>query len=103
MGGDQMTAPLWPQPLEIVGLTGEYASGKTLWGLSIDPKHTLLFDTEKSAGSYLGLGFTRVDIPTEMMKRLPKGYKPIDTFIWWWEQVKAIPAGKYRVIGLDTV
>ena len=96
------TQPLWPQPIEIIGLTGEYASGKTLFGLTIDPKHTLVFDTEKSTGTYSGLGFTRVDLPAEMQRAFPKGYKPIDTFQWWWNYVKALPPGKYRVIGLDT-
>lgn len=94
--------PLWPQPIEIVGLTGEYASGKTLFGLTIDPKSTLVFDTEKSTGSYSSLGFERIDIPAKMQALYPKGYKPIDTFNWWWNFVKALPPGKYRVIGLDT-
>lgn len=94
---------LWPQPLEIIGLTGEFASGKTLFGLTIDPTRTLIYDTEKSAGSYESLGFDRIDIPRAMSAVHPNGYKPIQTFEWWLASVRAIPRDKYTVIVLDTI
>lgn len=92
---------LWPQPIPIIGVTGEYASGKTLFALSIDPKSTLMFDTEKSSESYSGLGFARVDVPAKMLELYPKGYKPIHTFQWWRDAIRNIKPGQYRVIGLD--
>ena len=95
--------PTFPQKIEVLGLTGEFASGKTLFGLSIDPAKTLVYDAEKSAGTYEALGFTRIDIPREMQARSPKGYKPIDTFTYWWNHVKSVPAGRFSVIGLDPV
>lgn len=91
--------PLWPANLkiEVVGLTGEYASGKTLFALTIDPARTLCFDTEKSAGTYEGLGFTRVDL--SKLSHL----KPLQLFEQWHAAVKRIQPGQYRVIVLDTV
>jgi hypothetical protein len=97
--------PLWPnnQKIEVIGLTGEYASGKTLFGLTIDPPRTLVFDTEKSTSPYENLGFTRVDIADEMLAKHPNGYKPIDVFNRWRDAVKRLQPGAYRVIMLDTV
>ena len=96
--------PLWQQPIEVVGLTGEYASGKTLFALSIAPgKDTLIYDTEKSSGTYQSLGFDRVDVPAEMLRVKPAGHKPIDLFTWWRDHVRSIQPGRYRVIVLDTV
>lgn len=98
------SAPLWPQPIEVLGLTGEFASGKTLFGLTISPgPSTLVYDMEKSSATYQSLGFERIDMPTEMLRAYPGGYKPIDTFNWWLAHVKSIPAGKFRVIMLDPV
>jgi hypothetical protein len=96
--------PLWPQPIEVLGLTGEFASGKTLFGLTIAPgPATLCYDNEKSSGTYLSLGFERVDVPAELQKAHPAGYKPIDTFNWWIKHVRSVPTGKFRVILLDPV
>ena len=91
--------PLWPnsQKLEIIGLTGEYASGKTLFGLTIAPAQTLVFDTEKSCGPYEQLGFTRVDL-TKLAN-----LKPIELYEKWLAGVKKIQPGAYRVGMLDTV
>jgi len=94
---------IWPKRIEVLGLTGEYASGKTLFGLMIDPRNTLLYDAEKSAGSYEGLGFTRVDLPAEMLRRKPGGYKPEDLFTFWLSHVRSLPTDRYSVIGLDPV
>lgn len=95
---------LWPKnrKIEIIGLTGEYASGKTLFGLTIDPARTIVYDTEKSSGSYEGLGFARVDIADDMLRRYPGGYKPIDTFNYWLSSIRMLKPGQYRVVMLDT-
>lgn len=93
--------PLFPQPIPIIGCTGEYASGKTLFGLTIAPKETLVYDLEKSSESYLSLGFTRVDVPAELQKRYPGGYKPAQTFEWWRDHVRSLTPGRHRAIMLD--
>lgn len=98
--------PLWPRDrnLEVIGLTGDFESGKTMFGLTICPgKETLVYDTEKSAGTYQSLGFDRIDVPAEMTTKHPNGFKPIDLFMFWRDHIKPIPVGKYRVIMLDTV
>lgn len=92
--------PLWPnnQKLEIIGLTGPYESGKTLFICTIDPTRTVIFDTEKSSASYeQSLGFTRVDL-----SKL-SGKKPIELFQEWHKGVQRIQPGRFRVGGLDTV
>ena len=98
-------AALWPanNRIEIIGLTGEYASGKTLFGLTIDPRSTLIFDMEKSAGSYLGLGFTRIDMGEQLLRRYPAGYKPKQAFEWWLDAIRRVQPGAYRVIMLDPI
>jgi hypothetical protein len=96
--------PIWPQPIEIIGVTGEFASGKTLFGLTIAPgERTKVYDTEKSSGSYASIKFERVSIPDVMAALKPSGYKPIDTFTWWLDDVKKTTPGKYDVIMIDTI
>jgi hypothetical protein len=98
-----MTAPLWPQPIPILGVTGEFASGKTLFCLSVSPgPQTLVYDCEKSSESYAALGCDRVDVPAEMLRRHPSGYAPVRTFEWWRDHVRSVKPGRYRVIALDT-
>ncbi len=95
---------LWPQPIEVIGVTGEYASGKTLFAVTVSPgDSTKIYDTEKSSGSYESLGFDRVSVPDRMLEVKPNGYKPIDLFEWWWADVKNTPRGKYKVIAIDTI
>ena len=97
---------LWHEKLSIpvIGLTGEYESGKTLFGLTIDPEHTICFDFELSAAPYKdSLGFAHVDMADFMLKSKPDGFKPVDTFEAWLEQIKAIEPGKFKVIMVDTI
>lgn len=99
-----LTQPLWPKPIPVIGLTGEYASGKTLFALTICPgPGTLVYDLEKSSESYLDLGFHRIDAHLEMLKSHPKGYKPRELWSWWKASIMSIPTGKYRVIVLDPI
>lgn len=94
---------LWPQRIEVLGTTGEFSAGKTLFMISIAPgPKTLLYDTEKSAGTYESLGFERRDVPEKMARLKPKGYKAIETFEWWRDDVRSVKPGKFDVIGLDT-
>ena len=96
-----MSESLWPQPIEIIGLTGEYASGKTLFGLTIDPKNTLVWDEEKSSASYTSLGFERRDLFAQLDTKSKFGV--IDVYLSWLSQVDALPVGKFTVGMLDTV
>lgn len=99
--------PIWPggYKLEVIGLTGPLGSGKTLFGLTIDPEHTLYHDWEKSGGDYDHLfpSLERVDVVTALSEKFPKGYSPVQAFTWWLEQIKSIPDGKYTVIMADPV
>lgn len=101
--GQAARPPLWPKPIPVIGLTGDYASGKTLFGLTICPgRETLVYDNEKSSASYSDLGHDRIDVPQSMLA-LKQGtsYTPEETFLWWRGHVRAIPPGRYRVIVLD--
>lgn len=94
--------PLFPKPVPIIGGTGEFESGKTLFGLTICPgPQTLYYDFEQSGASYGELGHIRVNVVEVMQKSHPNGYKPVDMFLWWKAEMQAIPAGKYRVIVID--
>lgn len=104
--GTNAKKPLWPNGLqiEVIGLTGDYASGKTLFGLSILPgPQTLIYDTEKSSGLYQSLGFVRVDLPDLLLKKHGGKFTPMDAFLFWREHVRSLKPGQYRVIVLDTV
>lgn len=97
--------PLWPRDIHIpvLGCAGELHSGKTLFGLTIDPLRTIAYDMEKSSESYLGLGFTRIDVPTELLKKYPDGYSPLQVFEWIRDDIRKIPPGKYTVGMIDPV
>lgn len=113
------TAPLWPQPIPIVGGTGPRWSGKSKFGLNICPgvRTTLVYDFEQSTTSYegeyarIGVPFDRIDMQKEMHNfkdekgtfSYRNGYKPIDLFSHWLKHVRALPADKYRVIMVDPV
>ena len=111
MSPDQPPMPppsttLWPngRKVEVIGLTGDFGSGKTIFGLSICPgEKTLVYDFEKSSSAYQSLGFDRVDMADEMLRRLPKGYKPVDLFRWWYDHIRSIKPGQYTVIMVDPI
>ena len=97
---------LWPnnRRVEVIGLTGDFGSGKTILGISICPgERTLVYDFEKSSSAYESLGFHRVDMADEMIRVSPKGYKPIDLFRWWYDHVRSIKPGQYSVIMVDPI
>lgn len=99
-------SPLWEgENIEIIGLTGEFNSGKTLFGLTICPgAGTIVTDDEGSTATYQSLGFTRVDMAKELRKAFPGGYTPMQRFVWWkeWVSRELIP-GKYRVYMIDPI
>ena len=97
--------PLWPCDVKIpvIGVTGPYSSGKTLFGLTISPKETLVFDTEKGAASYEALGFKRIDLADEVQKLHPNGATAEQTYKAWLKLIRQIPSGKYSVIVVDPI
>lgn len=96
---------IWPNnvKIEVLGVSGPYSGGKTIFVLTIDPKNTLYFDFEKSGGTYESLGITRVDVPGELLKKYPNGYTPKQAFEFWYERVKAIKPGQYTVVATDPI
>lgn len=97
--------PLWPRDVRIpiIGCAGELNTGKTLFGLSIDPANTIVYDLEKSSEIYMGLGFERIDVGDRMLERHPNGYGPVDVFNFICEDIRSIPAGKFSVLVIDPV
>lgn len=86
-------------------ITDDYiVTHNTLFGLTISPgDKTLYLDFEQSGASYDELGHDRINVMSEMQKLHPKGYKPVDLFLWWLNYVRQLPVGKYRVIVLDPI
>lgn len=93
--------------------SGETESGKTMFGLSIDPNcrnfdvapTTVVWDFEGSADPYKsGLNFDHRDL-SEIV-RLHVGtsrrYKPIDLYYAWNQDVKSLGPANYRVGMVDT-
>ena len=99
--------PLWPNgfSLPFIAVTGDFGSGKTLFGLMIDPARCVHFDFEKSAETYQqGLQFTRID----MQQRAREKYgntrlRPIDLFKMFREIYTSLPPGRFRVAVVDDV
>jgi hypothetical protein len=87
-----------------IGVTGEYQSGKTLFGLLIDPTRTVHYDFEKSGVCYKSLGFLHVDFPAVMLQKFPQGrYRPLDVFVAWREHLRSLDKGRIRVMVLDDI
>jgi len=96
---------LFPLPLPVVTITGEYESGKTLAILTTGYplKRTLIYDMEQSSQTYEPLGdFQRVDLLSELSIEKPN-WTNLDLYVKWLEHMRAIEPGKYDVIGIDTV
>ena len=95
-----------PVVIPVIGITGKYQSGKTLFGLSIAPggNRTRCYDLELSASGYRGLEFDYLDTNAQMRSLFgTKPYLPIDLFRWWYKSVQAIEPGKFAVIMCDPI
>lgn len=100
--------PIWPcgKKIRIIGVTGPYWSGKSMFGCLIDPLNTLCFDFEMSCEDYEYLGFERISLPDVMHEKhsvRKDTYKPIDIFEEWYKRLLKIPSGKYSVIMVDPI
>jgi len=98
-----MSDELFPQPVPIVVLTGEYESGKTLAILTTGYpiERVLLYDLEISSETYHGEGakWTRVD----PISQLSEGWNNLQLYEAWAKHVRTIQPGQYDVIGIDPI
>lgn len=90
----------------VIGLTGEFQSGKTLFAGSIDPAHTIFYDNEGSASFYANQmrelydGFDYFDVSRELATGSAV-IQSVDRFNWWFEHVKSLQPYRYTVMALD--
>lgn len=89
--------------IPIIGVSGPPGSGKTLFGLTIRPKRTLVYDFEDSSEVYEGLGMTRVDMPLLLMQRFPKGYYSHQIYDLWRELASNLQPNEYDIIFVDPI
>lgn len=100
---------LWSSlPVEVICGTGEFGSGKSLFGLSIDPgPQTLCYDNEGSVTIYKSIGFEHVDMAKTIMewlaeKRQTRNPTPIDRWIWWRDHsLQMGRSGRFSVCMVD--
>lgn len=98
------TKKIWPIEIPVIGATGPYGSGKSLFGVTIDPKNTLAFDIEQSLCSYVNLGFTHVNMQKIMLEQeVSDKEKGRALFEYWYDYVKGIEPGLYSVIVVDPI
>lgn len=99
---------LWPDDhvIPMLGVTGEFGTGKTKMLLSLaPPRRTLILDTEmssKDTAAYEKMGLTRIDVPALMYERHPKGHTSLQLFEWFIEFINSIDSDQYDVIAIDT-
>ena len=104
---------LWhPYKIPIVALAGEPNSGKTVWGLTVDPNcfnfdakpTTLVWDTEGSSLPYIdSLNFDRVDLPEKAFKLYGSNYTSLNIFEIWKKEAESIKPNQYSVCMIDTI
>jgi len=113
---------LWPNTpsgqemqIEVFGATGEFATGKTILGLSIAPgvhpeghkfagkPRTLYLDFEKSGATYAGTGCRRVDVPAELAKQHGPNYTAKQAAMWFNSLPSQIELGQYDVTVVDPI
>lgn len=107
----------WGQPMsiEVFGATGEFATGKTILGLSIAPgvhppghafegqPRTLYLDLEKSGASYAGTGCKRIDVPAEMTKVYGPDWTAKNVAEWFNSVPARVNPGQYDVCHVDPI
>lgn len=113
---------LWPKTpwgsqmqIEVFGATGEFATGKTILGLSIAPgvhpgshefaskPRTLYLDLEKSGATYGGTGCLRIDVPAELAKLHGANYTAKQVAEWFNLLPSKLKPGQFDVIVVDPV
>lgn len=99
---------LWPRKVEVLGVTGDYSSGKTIFLASIThPSKVRFYDLEKGISSYkdlFDLGLDVVDVPGELFKHYKtRSFTQKDIFTWWLHHIKQIKPGQFDVIAVDPI
>jgi hypothetical protein len=118
---------LWPRTprgnrmdIEIVGGTGEYKSGKTLFGFSIAPgeftsgpfagkPRTKVYDLEKSSSTYSGARVDRTDVYDLVTSKFRgadgkvKNFSIIDVFNILLGDIETIKQSQFDVIMIDPI
>ena len=113
---------LWPNTpwgaameIEVFGATGEFATGKTILGLSIAPgvhpeghpfagqPRTLYLDFEKSGATYQGTGCKRIDVPAEMLRLYGPNYTAKQVAEWFNLLPSKLKQGQFDLIEVDPV
>jgi hypothetical protein len=101
--------------IEVFGATGEFATGKTILGLSIAPgvhpeghpfagkPRTLYLDLEKSGATYGGTGCLRIDVPAELAKAYGANYTAKQLAEWFNLLPSKLKPGQFDVIVVDPV
>lgn len=89
--------------IPVIGGTGEFSTGKTLFGLTIDPgPRTLVWDNEGSSLSYRGIGFKHRDMAMLLRKKFgTREYTAKERFLLWRDELLACEDGKYTVGMVD--
>lgn len=112
----QQQEPLWPngKRLGLISVSGEHEAGKSLFQLTIDRSSIAVIDTEKSVEPYASAFGLQPVLALRDLATLPPGNARIDinaiagTLVdqsrradVFQQIVRAIPAGRWRVIGID--
>lgn len=110
---DTGVQPLWPagKRIRAFGATGPQWSGKSYLGLSIAPgrrngvPRTLAYDLELSLGDYAeDAQCELIDVPEQLLLKYgQREVTALEKFMWWRENVLAVPKGKYDVIMVDPI
>jgi hypothetical protein len=89
--------------IEVIVGTGEFGSGKSIFGASICPgPETLACDNEGSLTIYKSIGFQHWDMAKELLIRYPNGYTPMQRYIHWRDKSRdMLKSGKYKVFITD--
>lgn len=95
-------------PVQVICGTGPFGSGKTVFGVSIDPgPQTLVYDNEGSSTIYKSIGFEHIDMAATIIqwlanRRQTRNPTPIDRWIWWRDHsLEMARSGKYTVLMVD--
>jgi len=99
--------PLWGGlPIPHIGVTGPYNSGKTLFGLSINPRSTLNIDLEDSSATFSATMpiKKRVSMYEELGKKNgSKVPSEIEAFIWFRDTIESVKPGEFQVCFVDPI
>jgi hypothetical protein len=111
-----------PVDISVIGVTGEYRSGKSLFLLTIAPgvhpaghkfagkPRTRVYDVEKSCSTYQGTGAEIINVIEEVQKNLVdpntktvKTPTDVDIYRWLIADLEKVQPGQFDVIAVDPI